>query len=211
MTDYRLVAEPRTVTGKKVRQLRAQGYVPAVLYGAEVEAMNLQIARRDLEIVLRDAGTTNLISVQVGQEGDAHTVVVRDVDYEVVHRTVQHVDFMQIVAGSKITTEVSIVLIGETELIGTVLQDLNSLQIECLPSELISLIEVDISALALPGDIITVKDLQVPDSVTILADDDQLVVHSEAYREEEEEEVEPTFEIGEVGLVSDESDGAVED
>jgi large subunit ribosomal protein L25 len=135
---------------------------------------------------------------------------VRDVDYDVVHRTVQHVDFMQIVAGSKISTEVSIVLVGETALIGTVLQDLNSLQIECLPSELISLIEVDISALALPGDIITVKDLQVPDSVTILADDDQLVVHSEAFREEEEEVVEPTFEIGEVGLVSDEDDEAVE-
>ena len=210
MTDYRLIAEPRTVTGKKVKQLRAQGYVPAVLYGTEVKAMKLQIAQRDLEPILRDAGTTNLISVQIGQKGDDHTVVVRDVQYEVVHRAVQHVDFMQIVAGSKISTEVSIVLVGETSMIGTILQDLNSVQIECLPSELISLIEVDITSLALPGDTITVKDLRVPDSVTILADDDQLVAHSEAFREEEEEPVAPTLQIGEVGLVSDESDDEVE-
>jgi hypothetical protein len=117
---------------------------------------------------------------------------------------------MQIVAGSKISTEVRIVLVGETSMIGTVLQDLNSVRIECLPSELISSIKVDISSLSLPGDTITIKDLQVPDSVTILVDGDQLVAHTEAFREEEEEPVAPTFEIGEVGLVSDESDDEVE-
>ena len=107
MSEYQLFAEPRKVKGKKVRQLRAQGFVPAVLYGAGVPAKSLQIAVRDAELMLRDAGTTNLISVQIGPKGESHTAVVRDVQYNVVSRAIQHVDFMQIVRGEKISIEVT--------------------------------------------------------------------------------------------------------
>jgi large subunit ribosomal protein L25 len=205
MSEYQLFAEPREVKGKKVRQLRVQGYVPAVLYGAGIPTKSLQVATRDVERMLRDAGTTNLISVQIGSKGESHTAVVRDVQYDVISRAIQHVDFMQIVRGEKISIEVSIVLVGETSVTGTVYQDMNSVQIECLPSEMISSIEVDIASLVQEGDTITVKDLQVPDSITILADEDQLIAHTEALREveEEEEPTVPAFEVGQVGLVSD--------
>lgn len=213
MSTYQLFAEPRTLKGKKVRQLRAQGYVPAVLYGTAVEPKSLQINRRALEPVMREAGSTNLISIQIGSKEDTHTVVVRDIQYDVLRRTIEHVDFMQIVMGEKISIEVSIILEGDTVVGGTVYQDLNSVQVECLPSEMISSITVDTSSLSLDGDTITVKDLQVPDSITILADEDQLVAHTEALRaeEEEEEETTPVLGVEDVELVSDRSSGEVED
>ena len=211
MSTYQLIAEPRTLKGKKVKQLRAQGYVPVVLYGTAVEPKSLQITRRALEPVMRDAGSTNLISIQIGSKEKTHTVVVRDIQYDVIRRTIEHVDFMQIVMGEKISIEVSIILEGDDLVGGTVYQDLNSLQVECLPSEMISSITVDTSALSLDGDTITVKDLQVPDSLTILADEDLLVAHTEALRAEEEEEVAtPVSEVEEVELISDRSSDEAE-
>lgn len=206
MEVFRLVAEPRTLTGKKVRQLRAQGYVPAVLYGSQAESVPVMFEQKELQRVLREAGTNHLVAIQLGDESEERTTLVRDIQYDAIRQTVRHVDFLQVVKGEKITTEVSIELVGETEVEGTILQDLNSVEIACLPTDLIAAIQVDISMLKGIDDMITVKDLQVPDSITILDDPDTLVVHTEAFREMEAEEPEPLpFEVGEVRLVSDDS------
>lgn len=202
MSTFQLLAEPRTVKGKKVRQLRAQGYVPAILYGTAIKPTSIQIARRELESVLRDAGVTNLISVQIGDSEEAHTAVVRSVQYDVISREVEHVDFMQIMMDEKISIEVNIVLEGDSLVGGSIYQDLNSVEVECLPGDMISTITVDVSGLTLDGDPITVKDLRVPRSVTILADGDQLVAHAEAFRLLEEESEEPKIEMGTVEVAS---------
>ena len=202
---FELLVEPRTVTGKKVNNLRRQGYVPAVLYGRETAPMNLQCPAVDLERILKGAGVTSLINLQIGDGGEKRTALVRDVQYDVIRRTIQHADFYQVVMSEKITTEVDIVLTGtslvETEGEGTVLQDMNTVEIQCLPGDLISTIEVDISSLAMPGDTLTVKDLQVPTLITILAEQDGLVAYVQAFRAEQ---VEETFEVGEVKVIGEE-------
>jgi len=202
---FELLVEPRTVTGKKVSNLRRQGYVPAVLYGRETAPMNLQCPAVDLERILKGAGVTSLINLQIGDGGEKRTALVRDVQYDVIRRTIQHADFYQVVMSEKITTEVDIVLTGtslvETEGEGTVLQDMNTVEIQCLPGDLISTIEVDISSLAMPGDTLTVKDLQVPTLITILAEQDGLVAYVQAFRAEQ---VEETFEVGEVKVIGEE-------
>lgn len=195
MAEFELRAEPRTVTGKKVRRLRAQGYVPAVLYGHDTAPVKLQLAERDLVQTLRGAGTTSLISLEIGSGGEKRTTLVRDVQYDPIRRTVQHVDFYQVVMAERISTEVGIVLVGEAGIevagYGAALQQMNAVEIECLPGDLISTIELDISPLAATGDTLTVKDLVVPAGITILAGPDEIVATTHLFRAEMEPEEVP--------------------
>lgn len=213
MTEYELLAEPREITRKKLRRLRAQGYVPGVLYGRETEPVNLQFVQSDLERMLKRAGTTILISLQIGEGGEKRTALVRDIQYDVIRQTVEHVDFYQVVMTDKITTDVSIVLVGDAPIEslghGSVLQEMTSVEIECLPADLVSALEIDVSSLTKPGDTLSVEDLQVPDSITVLADGDDLVVTTHAFRAEEEEEIEEIVEeAAEVEVVGEELEEA---
>jgi large subunit ribosomal protein L25 len=188
MAEYELVAEPRTLTGKKVKRLRAKGYVPVVVYGGGGEPENLQIPARVLEPVIERAGITNLLSLRVGESQDRQVVLVREVERDAIRGTINHLDLMRVVMGEEITTEVTIVLMGEAPVGGMVVQDMTSVQVSCLPKDLISTIEVDLATLSMVGSMVSVKDLDVPDSITILAEGDDLVAHIEVLAMDEEEE-----------------------
>jgi large subunit ribosomal protein L25 len=204
MAEYELLVEPRELTGKKARRLRVDGYVPAVVYGGGAEAQSVSVDSRNLERVVQEAGITSLIALQIGKNGPVERALVRDIQYDVVRRTIQHIDFMRVRVGEKLTTDVGVVLVGDQPADGMVVQDRNSVEIECLPSDLIQSIEVSIDLLESIGSTITVKDLLVADSVRILTDEDEVIAHIEALRELEEEEVTPEpFEVGEVTIVSD--------
>ena len=191
MTEYQLLTYPRKVTGKQVKALRASGWIPAVLYGGGAEPEEIQIEENQLERVIQSAGTTNLVSIQIGDIGDTQNALVRDVQIDSVRRNIQHVDFMRVVVGERLTTEVPIELTGTSSVTATILQDLNSVEVECLPSELVSSLKADLGLLTSVDSTITVKDLKVPDTVTVLADPDDIIAHVESLRElEEEEEVE---------------------
>lgn len=202
MAEYELLVEPRELTGKKARRLRSGGYVPAVVYGGGAEARSISVDARSLERVIQEAGITSLIALQLGESGPVESALVRDIQYDAVRRTIQHVDFMRVRLGEKITTDVGVVLVGAQPADGMVVQDRNSVEIECLPGDLIHSIEVSLSLLKSVGSTITVKDLQVADSVRILTDEDEVIAHIEALRELEEEVAEP-FEVGEVTVVTD--------
>ena len=190
MTTSHLLAKERTVTGKKVKQLRAQGYIPGILYGQGMDPQNIQFQERALERVLQSAGTTNLISLQIGQKKEKYSALVRDIQLDPIRQKVQHVDLWWVALDEKVTVETSISLVGEAPIGCFVVQGMNSIEIECLPDDLISVIEVDINKLSSPGDTITVRDLPTSDSVTILADADEVVAHIQAHSKEEEPEPE---------------------
>lgn len=210
MAEYELLVEPRELIGKQVKKLRAAGYVPAVLYGARLEAKSLSIEARALERAVQEAGFSSLLALQIGEGGPVERALIRGVQADPVRHTIEHVDFMRIRLGEKITTEVSVVLVGETPTGGTVVQDRNSVEIECLPSDLIQSIDVDLGLLSTVGSIITVKDLQLSDTVKILTHEDEVIAHSEALRELEEEVAAPEpFELGEVPVFGEQEDSDV--
>ena len=193
MTDYVLDAEPRTLIDRKVRRLRAQGYVPAVLYGGGKATQILKIASRHLETVVGRAGVNNLLSLRLGPE--EQTVLIRDLQRDAIRRSIVHLDLIRIVVGEEITTEIGILLRGESPIGGIVVQDMNSLQVRCLPKDLIPSVEADIQNLSADGSTIVVKELDMPESITVLADPDDLVAHFEPLMREEEEE-EPELALG---------------
>lgn len=195
-----LEAQPRTIVGKKVGRLRREGLVPVVVYGAKMEqAVNLQVPYRPLQVALMQAGGTHLI--EISADGGSHTVLARDVQRDVIKGDILHVDFLAVDLTQKITANVPIQTVGESPAAeartGIVTVVTNALQIEALPSDLISSVEIDISGLAEVGDAIHVRDLALNDKVAILNDADDLLIHvvavaAPAVEAEEEEEVEET-------------------
>ncbi|RMH01964.1 MAG: 50S ribosomal protein L25, partial [Chloroflexi bacterium] len=192
-----LTAEPRTVVGKKVNTLRREGWVPAVIYG-QGEPELIQVKHNLLLKALRAAGMNQLIDLKVGRK--KHVVLTRDIQQHVTKGDLWHVDFMRVNMKETITTEVELVLVGESapaeEGLGRVQQQLHTVEIECLPDALVSEIEVDLSQIKSPEDVIYVGDLAAPEGVTILTDPDTVVVsfaYTAAEEVAEEEEEEETF------------------
>lgn len=192
---YTLDAQGRTLVGKKVGQLRRNGLVPAVIYGAKVEPMSVQIPYRPLEVALAHAGGTHLININF--DGKSQTVITREVQRDVLRGEIIHVDFLAVDATTRITADIAIHLVGESPAaetrIGEMFQQLTSLSIEALPADLVDAVEVDISGLKEVGDSIYVRDLNLSSKVTVLADEDELVVRINPMREvstETEDELE---------------------
>jgi large subunit ribosomal protein L25 len=194
MAQLELKAEKRTVTGKKVRQLRREGAIPAVVYGHKTKPLPLQLETRALDRVLTQAGMTQLISLRVGRAKPV-MALPREVQRDPITRQLLHVDFYQVIMTEKITTTVPLVLVGETPAVskagGVLIQGLDEVEIECLPGDLIEHIEVDLSKLENVDDTLYVKDLQVPSTVHIMTDSEEMVSRVIPVRRPvEEEEVE---------------------
>jgi large subunit ribosomal protein L25 len=191
VADFVIEAQPRTVVGKKVNQLRAQSLVPATIYGPKIEPVSVQIPYRPLQVALMHAGGTNLIDIKVAK--DTHTVLAREVQRDVLKGTILHVDFLALDLTVKVTIQVPVVLVGEspavTGRIGMLLTGANVLQVETMPTHLMNQIEVDISSLAEIGDSVTVADIDLGPDVTILNSPEEMLAHigqSSAARAEEE-------------------------
>ena len=194
MAQYQLSATTREVKGKQVSQLRREGLVPAVLYGRLTEPESLSLSKRELDLVLRRAGMTQLIGLTIDGQGEARSVLVRDVQRNVLTGEPIHADLYEVVMTDVITTEIPIVLVGESPAaereLGILIQGLNSVQVECLPGDLVPEIQVDISGLVEAHQSITVADLVVPPGLTILAEPTETIVTIAPMRAEEAEEVE---------------------
>jgi len=193
MEQIELKTQKRTVLGKKVKNLRLEGLVPAVLYGRETDSIPLQIEERELNRVLAQAGGHQLIALKIGRARKRHVALTREVQWDVIAGIPIHVDFYAVVMTEKITTEVPLALVGAAPAMiregAILLQNLDEVEIECLPGDLIAAIEVDLSGLEEMDQAIYVKDLQVPPAVEILTDAGEIVAKVVWAAAEEVEEV----------------------
>ena len=183
-----LSAQPRTVTGKKVSQLRRSGIIPAVVYGHHRAATNIQVDERALHHTLMRAGMNRLINIQLGAEGV--TALVRDIQREPISQRVVHVDFLAVAMDEPITANVPIHLEGVAPALdqgGMLLQSLAEIEIRALPADLIAAVTVDVRVLKDFDAAIHVRDLPVPERVEVLTDGDELVAKVTPPLVEEEE------------------------
>jgi large subunit ribosomal protein L25 len=198
MSNERLTitAETRELTGKKVKRLRRVGITPAVVYGAS-DPINIQLDTRNLRRVLRHSGGANLIDVQIGS--DTRTVLARDIQQHVTRGDLIHVDFLEVDLKTVIVGEAELVAVGESEAMaegtGTITFAMRTIEIEALPEDLVSEIEVDISLIVTTDDVITVADLTAPKGVTIISDPEATVASFAFDRAELEEEEEDEEEL----------------
>lgn len=193
-------AQTRTTIGKQTRQLRREGQIPAVIYGQR-DPVHVQIENLSLRRALREAGTNELIDLNVG--GSKITVLAREIQQHPTRGDLLHVDFYEVNMQETIQADVRLVFAGEIaeELrpMGEVIQVLHDVTVECLPGDLISEIEVDISGIDSADQVVYVSDLTPPPGVTILTDPESAITSFEYFREEEEEEGEEETLFGEQG------------
>ncbi len=187
-------ANRREVIGKQVKALRREGKLPAVIYGHGVEPTPITIEAHEAGKTLASVGASTLISIDL--EGEEYSVLVRDRQRHVLRRNLLHVDFQAVSMTETVRASVALVLGDEVapavESFGAmIIAGIESLDIECLPADLVDRIVVDISGLERIGDNIMVKDLTVPDGFTLWDDPETMVVVATAPAAEEvEEEVE---------------------
>lgn len=194
-------AELRQAIGKKVRSVRREGLVPAVLYGSGVDGKPIQMDAKAADEVLARASASTLIDLEL--DGESHKVLVRDVQRDVIHRNVLHIDFLKVDMDVAIRTEVPVELVGEApavqELGGVLVTGLTEIEVEALPGALPDRIVVDLEPLQEIDDAITVGDLYFSEGVEVLTDLDENVAHviylAEEELEEEEEELEGLLEM----------------
>ena len=194
----KLKAVHREITGKASRRLRREGRLPAVLYGQRSAATSLELDTHEFERVFARSGKTQLIDLVVGS-GRPHKVLVKEVQVSPRRNTFLHVDFHQVSLRERLQVEVPVTVTGEIDPAragdADVIQVLNELRVECVPTRIPEFIEVDVSGLAEDSPTIRVADLQLPQGVDAVADADEVVVRLAARRAAaEEEEVAPAAE-----------------
>lgn len=201
MDILELKAKKREVRGKKVKYLRREGKVPAVIYGRHLEAIPIELNAREVSHILPRLTSSSLLVIDL--EGEKHTTLIRERQHDVIKGDILHLDFQALSMKEKLRTAVSLELVGETPLITEKLAELvrgvEELEVECLPQDLPERILVDISSLEKIGDEIFVRDLQVPEGVEVLTSQDEMVVLvvPVAIAAEEEEEIVEEVVVGE--------------
>ena len=194
MDQIELKVNVRDVLGKKVRFLRRQGITPVHLYGHGIESVALQCDTYQLQGVLAEAGQTRLINLKFEGERRPRTVVVREVQKGIRPGELYHVDFYQVQMAEMMKVDVPIILVGESPVLKSkenmLSQDLNILNIQCLPANIPASIEIDTSVLTEIDQAIRVKDIELDDEITVLNDPELIVVRIIARPVEKLEEVE---------------------
>lgn len=181
MDRLSLHATERKVLGKKVKKLRREGSLPAHVFGKGVEGENVLLVTKDFLKIFHQAGETGLIDLKIGAER-IRPVLIREVQYNPVSGDLIHVDFYQVNLTQKVKVAVPLVLIGEqSELVklgeAIVLQTLNEVEVEALPTDLVEKIEVDVTSLKAIDDAITVGQLNFDRSkLTVSVADEEIVV-----------------------------------
>src|ERR687891_1537697 len=176
--EVKLKAETRDRVGKgAARKLRAQGRVPAVLYGPDVEPHRLTVDARQLWHALHtDAGMNVLIDLQL--DGEDYLTMPREVQRDIVRGTLLHVDFVRIRRDVAIQVEVPVHVVGDSpgqKAGGVVETHLFVLRVECLPTNVPEHLEADITGMEI-GDSITVASVTTPQGATILNEADETLV-----------------------------------
>lgn len=179
MTDKDISVElaTRTVVGKGLHALRAEGRVPAVIHDHGKESVHVSGDYRSLVKVYSEAGKHHPVSLVV--DGQKRLAIIKDAHFEPVKRQLEHVVFQSIRQNEKVRAEVPLVLAGDEipaekkSLI--VLKQLDVVEVEALPRDLPDELTIDATVLSDEGDRLTVADIKVPAGVAIMTEPEHVV------------------------------------
>jgi len=192
-----LSAKIRQTVGKKVKNLREQGFLPAVLYGPERKNLFLKVDLKEFEKIYKEVGESTLLSLEVPEKKLKAAVLIYSVQLDPITDLPLHIDFLQPSLEEEIETEVSLVFEGESRAIedleGTLVKNITEVKVRALPRNLPHEIKVNIESLETLEDEILIKDLKVPPDVKILKEPEEIVANVSP-PERIEEEIEKPIE-----------------
>jgi large subunit ribosomal protein L25 len=191
-----LTVRPREVTGRHVHALRRAGQVPATVYGHLQPAISVQADAKEIDRIWQRAGRTHLIDLRIDGQ-PVKRVIIREFQRNPRTGAPMHADFFAVNLREKLTADVPIVLTGDSPAvsdlkIGQLLQTLNTVKVECLPTDLPPQIHVDVSGLGAVDDSVTIADLTLPKGVTLVGvEPSEVIVKVAPLRVREEVEEAP--------------------
>jgi len=189
MEELTLKASPRKLKGKKVKILRQGGQIPAILYGRKFTSLPLLLSQREFTNIVAQAGEATIINLEIPNK-EPLKVLIRAIQRDPVTDNLVHIDFYKVDMTQAIQTEIPLEFTGTSpaveKLEGNLITNKDSIRVECLPEKLVSKIIVDVSALKRFEDLLHVGDLNVPEGIKVLDDQDEIVSQVTPPRSEEE-------------------------
>ncbi len=179
-----LEAENRELIGKKVKLVRREGKIPAIIYGKDFDATPISLDLRNTTNTLSKVSSSTILTIKLGSK--ELPTLVRDIQKDFIKNTILHIDFLAVSATEKLRTTVSITVSGEAPVLeefdALIVTGIEGIEVECLPQDLPETIEVDVSEISELGQAIYVKDIVVPSGVDFLTDPEELVVVASAIK-----------------------------
>ena len=208
-----LSSKIRKEVGKKVKSLRQQGILPAVLYGHKIKNLNLELDLKEFEKIYKEAGESSLItlviakgkdeaeasslSLNVEEKKQKFLILIHDIQFDPLTEKPIHIDFYQPELKEEVEVTVPLIFEGEApavkDLGGTLVKNISEVEVKALPQNLPHEIKVDIGNLKTFEDNILIKDLIVSKEVKILKEPEEIVA-AVARPEKVEEELEKPVE-----------------
>lgn len=189
MKSVNLKANLRDVEKDNLRKSKAEGKIPAVLYGQGMDNKNVWVNNLEFGKVFYEAGENTVVKLEV-ENGEKENVLIYDYQLDALSGRFTHIDFLRVNMKEDVETEIPLTFIGEAPAVkekgGTLVKVLDEVEVRCLPGDMPHEFSVDLSKLVEFEDRITVGDLAIPEGVEIL-DNPETVIASVAEPRSEEE------------------------
>ena len=200
----KITAEQRTEFGKgAARRIRREDKIPAVVYGHGGDPLHLSLPGHETMMALKHGGANALLDLQIS--GDSQLALTKQVQIDPIRRVIEHVDFVAVKRGEKVTVDVPIHVVGEAVSETLVVTENSTVQVEAEATNIPEYIEVSVEG-AEVGTQIHASELTLPTGTTLLSDDEMLIVNVTQQMSEEALEAELAEAEAEAGIEREESD-----
>lgn len=174
-SEETIKAEARKEFGKgAARRIRRDGKIPAVIYGHGNEPIHVTMPGHDTMMAIKHGGANALLHVEI--DGKSHLALTKQVQVDPIRRVLEHIDFVAVRRGEKVTVDVPVHLVGEAVRDTLVVTEQATVQLEAEATHIPESIEVSIEG-AEVGTQIHASDLQLPSGTVLLTDPEVLVVN----------------------------------
>ncbi|OIJ23686.1 50S ribosomal protein L25/general stress protein Ctc [Nocardioides luteus] len=175
MSSEKIVAEKRTEFGKgAARRIRRENKIPAVVYGHGADPIHLTLPGHATMMALKHHGANALLELDI--DGKTQLALTKQVQVDDVRRVIEHVDFVAVRAGEKVTVDIVINVVGDAASGTMVVTDANTLTVEAEATHVPESLEVSIEGLEI-GTQILAGQVELPKGTTLVTDPETLVVN----------------------------------
>lgn len=208
MSTEKITAELRTEFGKgAARRIRREHKIPAVVYGHGNDPIHLTLPGHDTMMAIKHGGANALLELDI--DGESQLALTKQVQVDPVRRVLEHVDFVAVKRGEKVTVDVPVIVVGEAAAETLVVTENATVQVEAEATHIPEQFEVDVTD-AEAGTQFLASQLSLPSGTTLLTDADTLVVNVTAAQTAEAAEAELEQAEAEAGIEKDEPEAPAE-
>ncbi|HXH79047.1 50S ribosomal protein L25/general stress protein Ctc [Nocardioides sp.] len=203
----KIITENRAEFGKgAARRIRRDNKIPAVIYGHGNNPVHVILPGHQTMMALKHGGANALLALDI--DGSEQLAIPKDVQVDPIRRVIEHIDFVAVRRGEKVTVDVPIHVVGDAAPDTLVVNENNVVSVEAEATHIPEFFEVSVEGLP-DGTQILAKDLNLPEGTTLLADEDLLIVNITQQISAEALEAELEEAEADLGIEHDPSDAEI--